>query len=114
MSLRLTMSWSRRASGTKTRPDVLKPGLECSPNVLLPTIVRQLVEMMKILIRLLNKMAPILVATLSGRHGYKCDDMSNKQMDAVKECGAFRFAATSGAWPAQFYFELFLNYMSKE
>ena len=44
----------------------------------------------------------------------KCDDMSNKQMDAVKKCGAFRFAATSGAWPAQFYFELYLNYMSEE
>ena len=71
LSLRLTMSWSKRASGTKTRPDVLEPGLECSPNILLPTEVRQLVEMMKILIRLLNKMAPILVATLSGRHGYK-------------------------------------------
>ena len=71
LSLHLTMSWSKRASGTKTRPDVLKPGLECSPNILLPTEVRQLVEMMKILIRLLNKMAPILVATLSVRHGYK-------------------------------------------
>ena len=27
LSLRLTMSWSKRASGTKIRPDVLKPGL---------------------------------------------------------------------------------------
>ena len=71
LSLRLTMSWSRRASGIKTRPDALEPGLKCSPNILLPTEVRQLVEMMKILIRLLNKMAPILVATLSVKHGYK-------------------------------------------
>ena len=44
----------------------------------------------------------------------KCDDMSSKQTDAVKECGAFNIAATSGTWPAQFYFELFLNYMSEE
>ena len=71
LSSRLTMSWRKRASGTKTRPDVLEPRLECSPNILLPTEVRQLVEMMKILIRLLNKMAPILAATLSVRHGYK-------------------------------------------
>ena len=47
----------------------------------------------------------------------KWNGMSNQQMDAVimnEKCGASRIAATSGARPAQFYFELFSTWMSEE